>query len=255
MLRQGAGLVTLQPLFDQLDRSQKMLGSLHMEMMQANWTPGKVKRIIGEEPEQEFYNRAFGKYDAVVEEGPLTSTQKNMALQKALFLQQAGIEIPPSYLIEHMNLPDKDKLIETMEQQQQAKQKQEQQMAELQMQQMKVDAETKMSYSEAQHSLAFERINKVKLDAALSAERMQRADEDRTAGVLNLVKAIKEIDGMDFDKMERGLRLMHEIESSQQDRAMQVDQHNSKIQLAQQEAQQAAQQSQQNTSSKQPSVV
>lgn len=251
MLRQGAGLVTLQPLFDHLDQTQKMLGSLHMEYMQANWTPGKVRRILGEEPEQEFYNRSFGKYDCVVEEGPLTSTQKQLALQKALFLQQAGVAIPASYLIDQMNLPDKDKLIETITQQEQQQQQQQQKMEELQMQQMQVDNETKMSYSEAQHSLAYERINKTKLDAALSAERMQRADEDRTQGVLNLVKAIKELEGMDFDKMERSLRLMHEIESSQEERTMQAFEQDRAHGLAQQ----AAQQSQQNTLAKQSANV
>jgi len=211
MLRQGAGLVTLQPLFDHLDQSQKMLGQLHMDMMQANWTPGKVRRIIGEKPEEQFYNRAFGKYDCVVEEGPLTATQKQMALQKAIFLQQAGINIPPSYLIEHMNLPDKDKLIEEMMQAQQAQQQQEQQMAQLQMQNMAVDNETKISYAEAQQSLAAERMNKVKLDAALSAERLQRSDEDRTSAALNLIKAIKELQGMDLDHLERSLNIVEQL--------------------------------------------
>ena len=56
MLRQGAGLTTLQILFDQLDLSQKLLGRLLLHTMQANFTPGKVKRIIGEEgPSPEFY--------------------------------------------------------------------------------------------------------------------------------------------------------------------------------------------------------
>jgi hypothetical protein len=52
MLRQGAGLTTLQVLFDNLDRSQKMLGDMQIELIQANWTPGKVQRILDEEPSQ-----------------------------------------------------------------------------------------------------------------------------------------------------------------------------------------------------------
>ena len=50
MLRQGAGLTTLQRLFDQLDHSQKLLGSLMIDIIQTNFTPGKVKRFIQEEP-------------------------------------------------------------------------------------------------------------------------------------------------------------------------------------------------------------
>ena len=207
MLRQGAGLTTLQVLFDNLDRSQKMLGDMEIELIQSNWTPGKVQRILGEEPNPEFYNRAFSKYDAVVEEAPLTSTQKQLALRQALYLRELGIPIPTEYLIKNMNIPDKDELIEQITKNEQAQQEQQQAMAQLQMQQIQVDNQTKMSYAQSQQALASERMNKVQLDAALSAERIQRADEDRTASALNLVKAAKEIQGMNLEQLERAVEL------------------------------------------------
>jgi hypothetical protein len=208
MLRQGAGLVTLQTIFDNLDQSQKMLGKLHLEMIQASWTPGKVARIIGEEPSPEFYNRAFSKYDAVVEEAPLTSTQKQMALQQALYLKELGVPIPTEYILENMQLPNKDELIQKIIQQEGEQREQQQQMAQLQMQQLQVDNETKLSYAEGQKALAAERINKTRLDAALSAERMQRADEDRTGAFLNLVKAVKEIENMDVEQIAQAVQIM-----------------------------------------------
>jgi hypothetical protein len=211
MIRQGAGLTTLQILFDQLDQSQKLLGKIHLEMIQANWTPGKVKRIVEEDPTQEFYNRAFGKYDAIIEESPLTSTQKQLALQSALYMRELGMPIPTEYILKNMNIPEKDELIEKINQQEQAQQKQQDMMANLQMQQMQVDNETKMSYAEGQKALAVERINKTKLDAALSAERMQRADEDRSGAILNLIKAAKEIQGMDIDHLERAINIAKTI--------------------------------------------
>lgn len=207
MLRQGAGLTTLQVLFDNLDRSQKMLGDMQIDLIQANWTPGKVQRILGEEPNPEFYNRAFGKYDAVVEEAPLTSTQKQLALRQALYLKELGIPIPTGYLIKNMNIPDKDELMKEIEQAEQQQVQQQQQMAQLQMQQMQIDAETKHSYSVSQQALAAERMNKTRLDAALSAERLQRADEDRAGTVLNLVKAAKEIQGMTIDQIEKAVNI------------------------------------------------
>lgn len=225
MLRQGAGLTTLQVLFDNLDRAQKMLGDLQIELVQQNWTPGKVARIIGEEPGQEFYNRAFGKYDAVVEEAPLTSTQKQLALRQALYLKELGIPIPTGYLIKNMNIPDKDELMQEIAQTEQQQSQQQQQMAQLQMQQLQVDNETKLSYAEGQKALAAERMNKTKLDAALSAERMQRADEDRAGAALNLVRAAKEIQGMDLDQLERGLGM-----------AMQLSEHQTKQSVEQQKA-------------------
>jgi hypothetical protein len=216
-LRQGAGLTTLQTLFDHLDRSQKMMGELHMDIIQANWTPGKVQRIVNEEPNQQFYNRAFGKYDCVVEEAPLTSTQKQLALQKALYLREIGVPITTEYLINHMNLPDKDELIKSVVKQEQQQAQQQQQMAQLQMQQLQVENETKIAYAEAQKALASERMNKVQLDAALSAERIQRADEDRTGSILNLIKAIKEIQGMDLEQMEQGLRIVQAVEGKNEE--------------------------------------
>ena len=50
MLRQGAGLTTLQPLFDQLDQSQKLLGRILIEAVQSNYTPGKIQKILKEQP-------------------------------------------------------------------------------------------------------------------------------------------------------------------------------------------------------------
>lgn len=214
MLRQGAGLTTLQVLFDNLDRSQKMLGDMQIDLIQANWTPGKVQRILGEEPNPEFYNRAFGKYDAIVEEAPLTSTQKQLALRQALYLKELGIPIPTGYLIKNMNIPDKDDLLKEIEAAEQQQMQQQQQMAQLQMQNMQVDNETKLSYSQSQQALAAERMNKVQLDAALSAERMQRAEEDQTASILNLIKAAKEIQGMNIDQLERGIQIAKQLHES-----------------------------------------
>ena len=55
-------------------------------MIQSNFTPGKIKRIIEQEPTIQFYNKAFGKYDAAVEEGLNTTTQRQMQLVQLLQL-------------------------------------------------------------------------------------------------------------------------------------------------------------------------
>jgi hypothetical protein len=216
MLRQGAGLTTLQLLFDNLDRASKLIGKIEIELIQENYVPGKVQRILGEEPCPEFYTRAFMQYDAIVEEAPLTTTQKQLALQQALYLKEIGIPIPTSYLIKNMNITGKDELIEEIEKIEQQQNQQQSTMAQLQMQQLQVDNETKLSYANSQNSLAAERMNKVKLDAALSAERMQRADEDRTGAILNLIKAAKELESMDLEQIERAVNVMLQISNSEE---------------------------------------
>ncbi len=216
-LRQGAGLTTLQTLFDHLDRSQKMLGELHMDIIQANWTPGKVQRIVNGEPTEQFYNRAFGKYDCLVEEGPLTSTQKQLALQKALYLREIGIPISTAYLIEHMNLPDKEEIIQSTVKQEQMQQQVQMAQAQSEMQQQQIIAQAAQAEANSKNALAAERMNKVKLDAALSVERIKRADEDKTGSILNLIKAIKEIQGMDLAQMEQGLRIVQSVSGEQEE--------------------------------------
>jgi len=215
MMRQGAGLTTLQVLFDNLDRAQKLLGQLHLDIIQSNWTPGKVQRILGKEPSQEFYNRAFAKYDVLVEEAPLTSTQKQLALRQALYLREIGIPVPSSYLLKMANLPEKDELEKEITQIEQQQQQQQQMQAEQQMQQIQVDNETKLAYAESQKALAAERMNKTQLDAALSAERLQRADEDRTNAVLNLIKAAKEIQMMDMTHLEKAVNVVKNLEEQE----------------------------------------
>jgi hypothetical protein len=91
MLRQGAGLTTLQVLFDQLDRSQKLLGKLMIDIIQANFTPGKIKKILeNEEPTQQFYNKAFGVYHADVQDGLNTATQKQNAVCSNVTVKRNG---------------------------------------------------------------------------------------------------------------------------------------------------------------------
>ena len=47
------------------------------------------------------------------------------------------------------------------------------------------------------------------------AERISRAEEDRTAGVLNLVKAAKELDGMDLEHLAAEIAILRQLEGDQ----------------------------------------
>ncbi|MDX1532882.1 MAG: hypothetical protein R3230_01595, partial [Nitrosopumilaceae archaeon] len=117
MLRQGAGLTTLQRLFDQLDFSQKLLGRLLIETIQKNFSPAKVKRIIEQEPTQEFYNHTFGRYDAAVEEGFDTTTQKQVQFAQLLHLKEVGVPIPDEVLLNAATVQNKTEITKAMEQQ------------------------------------------------------------------------------------------------------------------------------------------
>src|SRR5690606_15132790 len=87
MLRQGAAVVNLQELFDNLRRSQKAVSKKVLKLIQ-KWRPEKVKRILNQEPTQEFYNAEFTKYDVSVQEGILTETQRQMNFRQMVDIYQ-----------------------------------------------------------------------------------------------------------------------------------------------------------------------
>lgn len=207
-MRQAAGLVNLQDLFDGLRDSQKLLGRKVLKLIQKNYTPEKIKLITKKDPTPEFYSGAFAKYDVAVEEGILTDTQRQSQFVQLMALKQTGVAIPDDLIIKNSNLHGKAALQEHLQQQQQAVQQAQQAQEQLQMK--VID-----SKAQADNALAAERLNKIQLDAALSAERISRAEEDRTAGVLNLIKAAKELEGIDMDHFMRAIRIAKELEGVQ----------------------------------------
>lgn len=208
MLRQGSGLTTLQRLFDNLDTSQKILGNRIMELIQKNYTPGKVKRILqGEEPTPYFYQHEFGTYDCVVEEGLNTATQKQMYFAQLLHLREAGVPIPTEELLDASTLQNKKKLIDAINktQQQQAQAQQMQLQATLEEQQ----ARTKLAHARAvaDEGLGVERYSRVQENQALAVERRAAAVKDEEIGLLNFVKALKEMDTLDLGQIEKLIQL------------------------------------------------
>lgn len=212
MLRQGAGLTTLQRLFDQFDESQRQVGDLIIEIIQKNWTYLKVKSVIGEEPTPEFEDKAFYKYGSRVAQGVLTETQQQLELAQLFELQaRFGPIFPEEEIIEAMTIQNKDRIIEKMTQRREAAAQQEQQMAQMQMQQMQVDNETKLSYAESQKGLAAERVAKIQSDMAVAEDKLQRARTEDLDGLLSLVKTIKELQGMDVQNLTAKVAMLQQI--------------------------------------------
>jgi len=217
MLRQGAGLVTLERLFDQLDLSQKILGEVSMKIIQKNWTYGKIKRILGKEPSEQFKDKAFQKFDSTVSEGLLTDTQRKLEFIQYMHLKEMGLPIPSSILIDKAPIHNKKELKAAIQQVEQAQAQAEQQAQQLQLQNMATENETKLSFSHAQHALAAERMAKITEERAVNQERIQRADEERTGAILNLVKAFKELQGMDVDQLAKKVEILNALSGTEKE--------------------------------------
>jgi hypothetical protein len=213
MLKQSASTTTLQCVFDLLDKSQKLLGKKMIELIQANFTPGKVKKILeGQEPMPQFYSKAFGKYHAVVEEGLNTSTQQQMQMAQMLMLREAGVPITNEDLLEASTVQGKKKIVENMQKQQQQQMEMQQQQMQAAMQEQQARTELAQARAVADRGLGVERESRVQENQALAVERRAAAVKDQEIGLLNLVKALKEIDTVDLEHveklmaLERGLR-------------------------------------------------
>ena len=205
-MRQSAGLVNLQDLFDGLRESQKLLGQKVLQLIQNNYSAEKIKLITKRDPTPEFYSKAFSKYDIVVEEGIQTDTQRQSQFAQMAALRAMGVQFTDEEVVDASNLHDKKKYKERLATQQQAQQ----QMQEVQ---SKLAMESVQSKTESDKALAAERINKIQLDAALSAERISRAEQDKTASILDLIKAIKELQGIDLEHLGQKIEMIKALEA------------------------------------------
>lgn len=214
MLRQGAGLTTLQPLFDRLDYSQSLMGTIFLETIQANWTPGKVQRIINEQPAPAFYDKMFGKYDCVISEAPLTETQRQLAFVQAMSLREAGIPIPAAYLLKHSTLQDKEDLVKDIAQQEQGAQQQAQQQMMAQIELLKAQIEDMKARATANQGLGMERISRIQENKALAVERRAEAIKDMETAALDQVKAMKELQTIDLSNIEKFVGIIQALQAS-----------------------------------------
>jgi hypothetical protein len=215
MLRQSAGVTTLQGLFDNLDRAQKLLGTLMIEVLQSNYTPGKIQKILeGKQPSQQFYSKAFGKYHAAVEEGVNTTTQKQMQFAQLFHLKQAGVPIPDSSLLEASTIQNKTEIIEAIQKQQEQAQKAQQAQMQAQLQELQARVELSHARAEADRGLGVERISRVQENQALAVERRAQAHRDDDEAFLSKVKALKELEGMDLDHLQRMVAIAQSLQQN-----------------------------------------
>ena len=211
MLRMGGSLTTLQPLFDQLDNSQKLLGKILLETIQANFSPAKVKKIIEQDPAPQFYKKAFGRYDAICEEGLNTVTQRQMQFSDLLKLKEMGIAIPDSTIIDSMVVRNKKQLKEAIDQINQQKQQQDQVELQGNLQEQQARKELTEARALADRGLGAERISRIKENQALAEERKSEALKDETMSALNIAKAIKELDDIDIEQIQKTLLVISSL--------------------------------------------
>ena len=218
MLRQGAGLITLQQLYDQLDQSQKQIGDLIIKTIQANWTPGKISKIIKEQPTAEFLTKNWAKYNIVVEEGLNTATQRQMQFAQLLNLREMGVPVPTTVLLEASTLQDKPKLVKAIQEEEQKQMQQQQQATQMQQGVLQAQMQDLQARAVANQGLGIERVSRVEENQSLAVERRAEAIKDIQLGSLHQVRAAKELESLDLANLEKliGILKLMQAESAEE---------------------------------------
>jgi hypothetical protein len=215
MLRQNAGLTTLQGVFDNLDGAQKLVGSIQLKFIQRFWTPAKVARIVKEKPTDQFYNKAFGKYNVAIEDGANTTTARQLQFAELLHLHEAGVPIQPDDLLEASTVVGKKKIIENMMKAREQQQQLEQMKMQLEMQEIKARIQLAEARSAEGYGLAAERYSRVDENKSMAVDRLHQANRADDAALLDKVKALKELEDMDLSHLERLVNMANSLKAAE----------------------------------------
>jgi hypothetical protein len=208
-MRVAQGLRSNRKVFDNIEHSQQILGGLVLKVLQNKYPPEKIERILAEEPTEQFYEKNFELYDAVIREGVRSKSQKDAYYYELVNLKREGIvDVPQSEIIRALSMTGVDDLQKAIE-------AQEQQQAE---QQAKVDALERMQLElgnakvEESLSLASERRARVQSDLALSTERISEAEENRAQAALARAKTLVEISNMQSDQLMSVIEFVNNLQ-------------------------------------------
>ena len=186
-------------------------------MIQTNFTPGKIQRILeGEEPSQQFYSKAFGRYHVAIEEGLNTTTQRQMQLAQMITLRnEAGINFSEEDLLEVANIQNKKRILDNLAKQKQEQQQQVEQQQQMMAREMESKIELNQARSESDRGLGLERASRVEENHALSIERKAAAIKDEQQGLLALIKSMKEIDTVDLNHIQQLITIQNIMQQRQ----------------------------------------
>jgi len=196
MLRQGAGLVTLQKYFDQWDLALKLLSKLDQKIIQNKWSPSKIARILGKEPNAEFLNKTFSKYDVLVQEGFNTTIQMQQEFRQIIDLNTLlGGIIPPRFILSKATIQGKNEIIEAIDQQQ--AQQAEMQKQGMMIEQAKLEAELQYIHAKSVNELesARERSGRTESNIGLFEERLSMISKNRASALKTKVEALEKLLG------------------------------------------------------------
>lgn len=211
-VRIAQGLRGNRKIMDNVETSQQILGGLIMTAIQNHYPPGKVERILAEKPTEQFYEKEFEQYDAVIKEGVRSKSQKDAYYYELVNLKREGIvDVPQAEIVKALSmagLSDLEEAIAAQDEMLAKQQAQEQEFKNMQMQVMNATKEEKLG-------LAKERDSRVVSNLALKDERESEAQQNIAQAALDRAKAITEIATMEESRIMRVLQFVNELEQQE----------------------------------------
>lgn len=214
-VRASNGLKGNRGIFDNLEQTKKYLGKLVIECVQKNYSPGKIQRIIGEEPTDQFLSGQFEEYDCAIVQAVKTATQREAYYYQLLQLVALGAPVPWPDIMRAAPLQGDTKLHEIMEQQaEEAKQAQAVEMEAMQTQKM-----LDMAAINQSTALAEERRARVLSDIGLAKERESEVVQNHAKAFLDNAKTIAQIEDIPRKRLVEVLKIAADIRMQEKQEA------------------------------------
>ena len=124
-----------------------------------------------------------------------------MQMAQMLQLKEAGVPIPDDVLLDAATIQDKKKVIEAVLKNQEEQRQMQTQQVQIQMQKVQADAKLSDARSAAEQGLFMSRMSEIGHNEAMEIEQRARAVRDENAGMLDLIKSIKELDTIDINHL------------------------------------------------------
>jgi hypothetical protein len=204
MLRQGAGLTTLQTIFDKLDYSQRLYGKIRLQAIRKNFSKGKIRNILGHEPDEKFFSSHSLKYSIAVEEGNYSTTQRQTELQQLLHFKEIGMAISDKSILRAAFITNKKQVIEDMEEEKQQQSQQAQQQA--QQDEKKLNGILMTQFAKSKLDMAKVDETRAKVDDLESGAEHKKSQAD-----LETVRMLIELEDLDLGNMRASLEMAEMI--------------------------------------------
>jgi len=224
LARQNASWITLEPLADSLKAAKRTLGLKIVDVIQKNFVPAKIERIINDKPTQEFYSGAFKKYDCAVTEGYDTATQKeNQYFQMLNLKMNAQLNIPDEVIINAAPIANKKEVLEIMARKEQEAQQQEQQQSEMNQREQQATVGMMEAQREKDMALSDKYRSNVKSSQFDMVYKTAESKREEQRVNIQAIEALEALNNIDISKIKELIELSRMIQEERDNQGLEEE--------------------------------